>query len=79
MAVIIPIVTTFGSKGVQNAIKQFKSLNSTMDRARFLTQRLLIPATVALGAASVVLGNRATESEKITVPGWFLRPVSSRA
>lgn len=64
MAVIIPIVTTFGSKGVQNAIKQFKSLNSTMDRARFLTQRLLIPATVALGAASVVLGKQLLDAAK---------------
>lgn len=64
MAVIIPIVTTFGSKGVQNAIKQFKSLNSTMDRARFLTQRLLIPATVALGAASVVLGKQLLDAAR---------------
>ena len=64
MAVIIPIVTTFGSKGVQNAIKQFKSLNSTMERARFLTQRLLIPATVALGASTITLGKQLLDAAK---------------
>jgi hypothetical protein len=64
MAVIIPIVTTFGSKGVVNAIKQFKSLNTTMERARFLTTRLLIPAAVALGGATVVLGKQLLDAAR---------------
>lgn len=58
MAVTIPFVTQFNGKGIQRAIKEFKSLNSNIDRARFLTRRLLIPATVALGAATAVLGKQ---------------------
>lgn len=58
MAVVIPIVTTFGSKGIQNAIKQFKTLNNNMDRARFLSQRLLLPATAALAAGTGVLAKQ---------------------
>lgn len=58
MAVTIPFVTQFNGKGIQRAIKEFKSLNSNVDRARFLTRRLLIPATVALGAATTVLAKQ---------------------
>lgn len=58
MAVTIPFVTQFNGKGIRRAIKEFKSLNSNVDRARFLTKKLLIPATVALGAATTVLGKQ---------------------
>lgn len=56
MAVTIPFVTQFNGKGIQRAIKEFKSLNSNLDRARFLTKRLVIPATVALTASTLALG-----------------------
>jgi hypothetical protein len=56
MAVTIPFVTQFNGKGIQRAIKEFKSLNSNIDRARFLTRRLLIPATVALTGTTLALG-----------------------
>jgi ABC-type transporter Mla subunit MlaD len=58
MAVTIPFVTQFNGKGIQRAIKEFKSLNSNIDRARFLTRRLLIPATVALTGVTAVLGKQ---------------------
>lgn len=58
MAVTIPFVTQFNGKGIQRAIKEFKTLNNNVDRARFLTRRLLIPATVALGAATTVLAKQ---------------------
>jgi len=58
MAVTIPFVTQFDGKGIKRAIKEFKSLNSNIDRARFLTRRLLIPSTVALGAATTVLAKQ---------------------
>lgn len=56
MAITIPFVTQFNGKGLSRAIKEFKSLNSTLDRARFLTRKLVLPATVALSAATAVLG-----------------------
>jgi len=56
MAVRIPLVTTFSAKGIKSAIKEFKALNSNLDRARFLTRRLLLPATAALTASTVILG-----------------------
>jgi len=56
MAVTIPFVTQFNGKGINAAIKQFKALNSNIDRARFLTRRLLLPATAALTASTVILG-----------------------
>jgi len=58
MAVTIPFVTQFNGKGIQRAIKEFKSLNSNIDRARFLTRRLLIPATAALAVGTGVLAKQ---------------------
>ena len=64
MAVTIPFVTQFNGKGIQRAIKEFKSLNSNIDRARFLTRRLLLPATAALTASTAILGKQLFDAAK---------------
>jgi len=64
MAVTIPFVTQFNGKGIQRAIKEFKSLNSNIDRARFLTRRLLLPATAALTASTAVLAKQLFDAAK---------------
>ncbi len=64
MAITIPFVTQFSGKGIQRAIKEFKSLNSNLDRARFLTRKLVLPATIALGAATTVLAKQLFDAAK---------------
>lgn len=64
MAITIPFVTQFSGKGIQRAIKEFKSLNSNLDRARFLTRKLVLPATIALSAATAVLGKQLFDAAK---------------
>jgi len=64
MAVRIPLVTTFSAKGIKSAIKEFKAFNNNLDRARFLSKRLLLPATVALGGATLALGKVLFEAAK---------------
>jgi hypothetical protein len=64
MAITIPFVTQFSGKGIQRAIKEFKSLNSNLDRARFLTRKLVLPATIALSAATAVLAKELFDAAK---------------
>jgi len=64
MAVRIPLVTTFSAKGIKSAIKEFKAFNNNMDRARFLSKKLLLPATVALGGATTVLAKQLFDAAK---------------
>lgn len=53
MAVIIPIISEFNGKGVQRAVKEFQTLESTTDKAAFIFKRALLPAAIATGAAIV--------------------------
>jgi ElaB/YqjD/DUF883 family membrane-anchored ribosome-binding protein len=55
MAIRIPIVTEFNSKGIKQAVKQFKQLETTGQKAQFALKKAAIPATAALGALAVGL------------------------
>ena len=55
MAIRIPIVTEFNSKGIKQAVKQFKQLETTGEKAQFALRKAAIPATAALGALAVGL------------------------
>jgi ElaB/YqjD/DUF883 family membrane-anchored ribosome-binding protein len=55
MAIRIPIVTEFNSKGIKQAVKQFKQLETTGEKAQFALRKAAVPATAALGALAVGL------------------------
>ena len=56
MAIIVPIVSEFDGKGVQRAIKEFESLETTGQKAQFALQKAALPAAAAMGALAVGIG-----------------------
>lgn len=64
MAVYIPIVSEFNSKGIDRAVKEFKSLEKASDKANFVIQKAAVPATAALtafGAAAFKAAQKASD------------------
>ena len=57
MAVYIPIVSEFNSKGIDKAIKEFNSLESVGAKANFALKKAALPAAAAVGALAVALGD----------------------
>jgi hypothetical protein len=53
MAINIPIISEFNSKGIKNAIKEFKSLEGASAKAQFALKKAALPAAAALGALAV--------------------------
>jgi len=56
MAIRIPIISDFDSRGVEKAVKQFEQLKTTGERAQFGLEKAALPAAAAvaaLGAAAV--------------------------
>ena len=52
MAIRIPIVTEFNSKGIKSAIKEFKQLETTGQKAQFALRKAAIPAAAAFTAVA---------------------------
>lgn len=52
MGIKIPIVTEFDSKGIDKAIKEFKSLEGAGAKAHFALQKAALPAAAALAAVA---------------------------
>jgi hypothetical protein len=50
MAVYIPIVSEFNSKGIDKAMKEFKSLEGAGKKAQFAIKKAAVPAALALTA-----------------------------
>jgi hypothetical protein len=57
MAVSIPIVSEFDSKGIKSAISEFKSLEGAGAKAQFALKKAAIPAAAAIGGLAVVIGD----------------------
>ena len=57
MAINIPIISEFDGKGINKAIKQFKQLETTSEKAQFAIKKAAIPAAAALGGLAVALGD----------------------
>ena len=53
----IPIISQFDSKGIKSAIKQFKQLETTSEKAQFAIKKAAIPAAAALTAVVGVIGS----------------------
>jgi hypothetical protein len=57
MAVNIPIISEFDSKGIKNAINEFKSLEGAGAKAQFALKKAALPAAAAIGGLAVVIGD----------------------
>jgi hypothetical protein len=57
MAVNIPIISEFDSKGIKSAINEFKSLEGAGAKAQFALKNAAIPAAAAIGGLAVVIGD----------------------
>jgi hypothetical protein len=53
MAIKIPIISEFNSKGVERAVKEFKTLTSSADKAAFALKKMALPAAAAFAAVAV--------------------------
>ena len=57
MAINIPIISEFDGKGVSKAIKQFKQLETTGEKAQFAIKKAAVPAAAALAGLAAALGS----------------------
>ena len=66
MAITIPIITDFNSKGIDSATRQFQKLETTGKKAAFAVKKAAIPAgiaLVALAAGAVDAANAAMQDQ----------------
>lgn len=54
MAISIPIITDLDSKGIDRAIREFKKLETTGQKAAFAIKKAAVPAGIALAGLAVV-------------------------
>ncbi len=54
MAIRIPIISDFDSKGVDKAVKQFEQLKTTGERAQFGLEKAALPAAAAIAGLAAV-------------------------
>jgi hypothetical protein len=57
MAINIPIISEFDGKGINKAIKQFKQLETTSEKAQFAIKKAAVPTAAALGGLALALGD----------------------
>ena len=57
MAINIPIISEFDGQGIDKAIKQFKQLETTSEKAQFAIKKAAVPAAAALAGLAVALGD----------------------
>ena len=56
MALGVNILSSFDSRGVEKAIKEFSKLETTGEKAQFAIQKAAVPATVALAGLTAAIG-----------------------
>ena len=55
MAVFIPIISEFNSKGIDKAKKEFESLEGAAEKTKFAFKKAFLPAAAAVGALGAAL------------------------
>jgi hypothetical protein len=56
-AISIPLITEFNDKGIKQAIKEFKKLETAGQKAQFLIKKAAVPAAAALAGVTAVIGS----------------------
>jgi hypothetical protein len=54
MSIKIPIISDFDGKGIKKAIAEFKSLETTSEKAQFAIKKAAVPATAALAGLATM-------------------------
>ena len=54
MAISIPVISDFDSKGIDKAIREFKKLETTGEKAQFAIKKAAVPAAAALAGLGIV-------------------------
>lgn len=57
MAITIPIISEFNGDGIEKAVKQFKQLETTGQKAQFALKKAAVPAAAALAGLTAVIGD----------------------
>lgn len=57
MAISIPIISEFNGDGINKAVKQFKQLETTGQKAQFALKKAAVPAAAALAGLTAVIGD----------------------
>lgn len=57
MAIRIPIISEFDSKGLDKAVKEFQQLEGVGAKSAFAIKKAALPAAAAIGGLAVVLGD----------------------
>lgn len=57
MAISIPIISEFNGDGIDKAVKQFKQLETTGQKAQFALKKAAVPAAAAVAALTAVIGD----------------------
>ncbi len=57
MAVVIPIISEFDGKGLSKAIKEFKQLETSGEKAQFALKKAAVPAAAALAGVALAIGS----------------------
>ena len=66
MAVYIPIVSEFNSKGIDKAMKEFKSLEGAGKKAQFAIKKAAVPAALALTALAGAAAKSLSAGEAVS-------------
>jgi len=56
MSIDIPIISSFNSKGIESALKSFRQLETTSQKAQFAIRKAAVPAAAALAGLAVAAG-----------------------
>ena len=63
--IIIPLITEFKDKGIKQAMKEFKALETTGQKAQFALKKAALPAIAALGALAAVAKTAVKEASDL--------------
>ena len=63
--ITIPLITEFKDKGIKQAMKEFKALETTGKKAQFALKKAAMPAIAALGALAVVAKSAVGEASDL--------------
>jgi hypothetical protein len=64
--ITIPLITEFKDKGIKQAMKEFKALETTGKKAQFALKKAALPAIAALGALAVAAGKALSAGEAVS-------------
>jgi hypothetical protein len=64
--ITIPLITEFKDTGIKQAMKEFKALETTGEKAQFALKKAALPAIAALGALAVAAGKALSAGEAVS-------------